>query len=122
MHPAVPILRIFDVELAKAFYLEFLGFEIEFEHRHTDNLPLYMGIGKGQCVLHLSEHFGDAAPGAHVRVQRENLDDFCDALSKKNFKFVNPGKPNEMPWGTKEITITDPFSNRLTFFEPVAPR
>jgi hypothetical protein len=29
----IPLLRIFDVERAKAFYVGFLGFAIDWEHR-----------------------------------------------------------------------------------------
>ena len=39
-----PILRIFDEVKAREFYLEFLGFTLNFEHRLNDNAPLYMGI------------------------------------------------------------------------------
>lgn len=33
LSPAIPILRIFDQAKAREFYLGFLGFEPEFEHR-----------------------------------------------------------------------------------------
>ena len=33
MHPPIPILRSFDEATAKEFYVEFLGFKIDFEHR-----------------------------------------------------------------------------------------
>lgn len=36
-----PILRIFDVELAQSFYLEFLGFQLDWQHQFEDNFPLY---------------------------------------------------------------------------------
>jgi hypothetical protein len=32
LEPAVPILRIFEEEKAKEFYLGFLGFQIDWEH------------------------------------------------------------------------------------------
>jgi hypothetical protein len=37
---AIPILRIFSVEKAKEFYLDFLGFTWDWEHRFGDNFPL----------------------------------------------------------------------------------
>ena len=64
--PPTPILRSFDEKRAKAFYLDFLGFELVFEHRFEDWAPLYMSVRKGDCVLHLSEHYGDGCPGAGV--------------------------------------------------------
>ena len=64
----VPILRSFDAARTKAFYLGFLGFKPVFEHRFEPDMPLYMGVRRGDCVLHLSEHHGDGTPGAAVRI------------------------------------------------------
>src|SRR5262245_52175620 len=59
----IPILRIFDVEKAKEFYLDYLGFKVDWEHRFEEDSPLYMQISLGEFVLHLSEHYGDGCPG-----------------------------------------------------------
>ncbi len=32
-NPAIPIFRIFSVEKAREFYLDFLGFTLDWEHR-----------------------------------------------------------------------------------------
>ncbi len=60
---AIPILRMFDERKAREFYLDFLGFSVEFEHRFEADLPLYLGISRNGLHLHLSEHHGDACPG-----------------------------------------------------------
>ena len=65
---AIPILRIVDLAKAKEFYLDFLGFRIDWEHRFADDAPVYMHIARGDLVLHLSEHHGDGSPGATVYV------------------------------------------------------
>src|ERR1700722_12232959 len=59
MGRVVPILRILDVAKAKEFYGDFLGFQIDWEHRFGPDLPLYAQISREGAVLHLSEHFGD---------------------------------------------------------------
>ena len=64
-----PILRSFDEAKARAFYLDFLGFKVVFEHRFHAGAPLYMGIARGDCHLHLSEHHGDATPGSSMRIE-----------------------------------------------------
>ena len=56
---AIPILRIFDEAKAREFYVDFLGFTIDWEHRFEPGLPLYMQVSKDDCILHLSEHHGD---------------------------------------------------------------
>jgi catechol 2,3-dioxygenase-like lactoylglutathione lyase family enzyme len=115
-----PILRSFDEARAKAFYLDFLGFSLEFEHRFADWAPLYMGVRKGDCVLHISEHYGDATPGAAVRIPVDDVAAYAAELRAKEFGNSRPGEPPETPWGTREITIADPASNRLTFFSRIA--
>jgi hypothetical protein len=40
MKSTTPILRIFDEEKAKEFYLKFLEFKLDWEHRFEDDLPL----------------------------------------------------------------------------------
>jgi hypothetical protein len=38
----IPTLRMFDVAKAREFYLDYLGFTVDFEHRFHDNAPLFM--------------------------------------------------------------------------------
>ena len=40
----IPILRILDEAKAREFYIDWLGFQIDFEHRFAPGMPLYMGI------------------------------------------------------------------------------
>lgn len=66
-----PILRIFDEAKALEFYVDFLGFKVDWQHRFEANFPLYLQVSLGECVLHLSEHHGDASPGAAVRIRHQ---------------------------------------------------
>jgi len=111
----VPILRMFDELKAKEFYVGYLGFTIDWEHRFDDGAPLYMQVSRDACVIHLSEHHGDASPGASLRIETTDVEAFQRQLSEKQYKYARPGPPQEMPWGTKDLGITDPFGNRLIF-------
>lgn len=113
-----PVLRSFDEAKAREFYIEFLGFQVDFEHRFGENFPLYMGISKGDCVLHISEHHGDASPGAAIRIATEGLTEYQQALLAKEYKYARPGIQKQ-PWGSLEMTIGDPFGNRITFVEAI---
>ena len=62
MHAPIPILRSFSEEKAREFYLGFLGFTMDWEHRFVPTAPLYLQLTRGNLVLHLSEHYGDATP------------------------------------------------------------
>jgi len=110
----VPILRIFDEAKAREFYLGYLGFVVKFEHRFEPGLPLYMGVRRDACELHLSEHHGDATPGSAIRIEVDDIRDMHRELASRNYRMLRPGIV-EQPWGTEEVILTDPFGNRITF-------
>ena len=114
-----PILRIFDEAKAKEFYVEFLGFKVDWEHRFEDGLPLYMQISKDDCVIHLSEHHGDCSPGAAMRIETSELDAFQKQLLEKQYKYARPGI-EDTPWGSRDMTVGDPFGNKLTFTNAIS--
>jgi uncharacterized glyoxalase superfamily protein PhnB len=114
--PVVPVLRSFDEARTRDFYLNFLGFAHVFEHRFADWAPLYMGVRHGDCVIHLSEHYGDATPGGCVRILVDDVAAYAAELRAKEHGNARPGEPGRTPWGTREIAIKDPSSNTLIFF------
>lgn len=118
MKAVIPILRIFDVEKAEEFYMDFLGFERQWEHRFEPDFPLYMEVSRGDCILHLSEHHGDSTPGSAVRIETSSIEDYHKGLIEKNYRFARPGL-EQKPWGTKEISVGDPFGNRIVFYERI---
>src|SRR6516225_7945682 len=93
----IPILRIFSVEKAKEFYVGYLGFAVDWEHRFEDNTPAYIQVSRAGLTLHLSEHHGDCCPGSTVFVWMTGIDTtFYDA---------------------KCVQVVDPFGNRIRFNE-----
>ena len=119
MNTVIPIFRIFDIDKAKEFYIDWLGFKIDWEHRFDENSPIYLSISKGDITLHLSEHYGDATPGSKVMINYKNLKDYCAGLQAKNYRYYKPAV-EESEWNSYIMTVTDPFGNRLMFNEPKA--
>ena len=113
---SIPTLRIFSEEKAREFYLDFLGFEVTFEHRYGDDFPLFMGIRRGACHLHLSEHHGDACPGSAISIEVQGCKEYQESLLAKDYAYCKPGG-EENDWHAWETTVRDPFGNKLTFFE-----
>lgn len=111
-----PILRIFDESKAKEFYLGFLGFTLDWEHRFGESFPLYAQVSRAGLVLHLSEHHGDASPGSTVVVIMRGVQALQKELTGKDYANMKPGI-EDLPWG-KVMSVTDPFSNRIRFTEP----
>lgn len=112
---AIPILRIFDITKAHEFYLEFLGFRIDWEHRFGENMPLYTQVSRGDLKLHLSEHAGDASPGSNMVVQTKGIAALHQELNGKKYRYMKPGLERQ-EWGT-EMMVIDPFGNRIRFIE-----
>jgi len=112
----VPILRIFSVEKAKEFYCGFLGFAVDWENRFGEDFPLYMQVSRIGLSLHLSEHHGDACPGAAVHVEMSGVDAFHRAITATPYKYFKPGI-EDAPWGARVLSVIDPFGNRLSFNE-----
>jgi catechol 2,3-dioxygenase-like lactoylglutathione lyase family enzyme len=109
----IPILRMFDETKAREFYLDFLGFTVEFEHRFAADLPLYLGISRGGVQLHLSEHHGDASPGSTIFMPVLNIDLLHEELTARRYGY---GRPEivQQDWG-QILEVYDPFGNRIRF-------
>lgn len=111
-----PILRIFDEDKAREFYVGFLGFTLDWEHRFGDDFPLYAQVSRAGLTLHLSGHHGDASPGSTVFVYMRGVRAFHAELAARDYAYNRPGL-EELPWGL-QVTVTDPFSNNIRFCEP----
>lgn len=114
----VPILRSFDEQKAKEFYVDYLGMTVDWEHRFEPSLPLYMQVSRAGLVLHLSEHHGDCCPGSTVYITMKGIREFHEELTKKNYGNLRPGI-GPTPWNTLCMELADPFGNRLRLNEPV---
>jgi catechol 2,3-dioxygenase-like lactoylglutathione lyase family enzyme len=112
----IPTLRIFDSVKAKEFYIGFLGFKVDFEHRFEPDLPLFMQISMGDVILYLSEHHGDGSPGAKIVIETTGLAAYHAALAAKRYGYARPGLVDQ-PWGATSMTIADPFYNHIEFSE-----
>jgi uncharacterized glyoxalase superfamily protein PhnB len=112
----VPIFRIFDENKAKEFYLNYLGFTLDWEHRFEPEMPLYLQLSMDELTLHLSEHHGDCCPGAAIRIEVKEIKKLHSELLAKNYAYSKPGLEST-PWGSDECRITDPFGNRIIFYE-----
>lgn len=112
----IPILRIFDVAKAKEFYVDFLGFTIDWEHRFDGVAPVYMQASRGGLVLHLSEHYGDCCPGCTVFVRVTGLNEYHREIIAKEYGYLRPGIEQTFH-NSRCMTVIDPFGNRIRFDE-----
>jgi uncharacterized glyoxalase superfamily protein PhnB len=109
----IPILRIFDVEKAKEFYVGFLCFTVDWEHHFEENTPAYIQVSRAGLVLRLSEHHGDCCPGSTVFVWMTGIEEFHQEVTSKGLR---PGIETTF-YDAKCVQVIDPFGNRIRFNE-----
>ena len=115
----IPLFRIFDLLLAKKFYVDWLGFQIDWEHQFTPNAPRYIQISRDAALIHLTEHYGDCTPGAKAFIHIDDVEALHRELATRPNPNMNPGI-EEAPWNAKVMEVTDPFGNRLCFNQSLA--
>ena len=47
----IPLLRIFDVEKAKEFYVGFPGFAVDWEHHFDQSAPAYLQVSSSTVTV-----------------------------------------------------------------------
>lgn len=90
LRSVTPILRIFDEAKAREFYVGFLGFKVDWEHRFEPGLPLYLQVSRDACILHLTEHHGDCCPGAAMRIEVDDVDRYHAELVVTDYGYAHP--------------------------------
>jgi catechol 2,3-dioxygenase-like lactoylglutathione lyase family enzyme len=104
------------VAKAKEFYIDWLGFEIEWEHQFEPNFPYYIGLKKDDIQLHLSEHHGYSVPGVTIYIVCTEVEKFHNSL--KPYKYYRPSVEKTF-YNTLLMTVQDPFGNKLCFNEEI---
>jgi catechol 2,3-dioxygenase-like lactoylglutathione lyase family enzyme len=117
-----PILRIFDYDKTIEYYVDWLGFKVDWIHEfEKGTTPKFMQVTLKDVALRLSEHHGDGSPGVHIMVDDfEGLKAYHQQLIDKKYKYNRPGL--EVPfWNENAIimTVIDPVDNQITFTEIV---
>jgi uncharacterized glyoxalase superfamily protein PhnB len=114
----LPVFRIFDVGKAVSFYVDYLGFAVDWEHRFEPGMPAYMQVTLGGLSLHLSEHHGDCCPGGSVFVWTTGLDAYYETIRRKDYKYLRPGV-EETFYGARCLKLLDPFGNKILLNEKI---
>jgi len=113
---SIPVLRMLDEGKAKAFYLDYLGFEVDWECRFSPTAPLYMQIHLGDAIMHLNGHAGEDAPTSQVNVPVLGLHNYYKYLIAKGAYDPKPCVVDPRHQGRNtDMVIVDPFGNELVF-------
>jgi predicted enzyme related to lactoylglutathione lyase len=109
-----------DVDRAKAFYVEQVGFNADHDHRVSDELRFVQLTPPGSaCSIALGEGITDAAPGSVQGMQLVVAD--ADAARAALIEGgVEVGDVQEFPWG-RFVFFSDPDGNRWSVQELQRP-
>ena len=109
---SIPVIRMLDEARARAFYVEFLGFSIDWEHRSGEGSPLYMQLRHGDSLLHLNGHAEEDAPVSEVRIPVRGVENYCEYLRGKTAEGSEPRLVD--PRGEGEGTDMNIVSDEIT--------
>jgi catechol 2,3-dioxygenase-like lactoylglutathione lyase family enzyme len=84
----VPIFRIFSLEKAREFYLDFLGFKVDWEHRFDPDAPVFMQVSRDGLAINLTEHHGGGTPGSIAYVYMTGVRELHRELSEKKYRYI----------------------------------
>jgi predicted enzyme related to lactoylglutathione lyase len=109
-----------DVDRAKAFYSEQVGFHADHDHLVTDELRFVQLTPTGSaCSISIGTGFTDKAPGSIAGLQIV-VSDVSAARAQLMDRGVQVTEIQDFPWG-KFVFFTDPDGNGWALQEIVAP-
>ena len=109
---ATPILRVADLDGSLAYYVDVLGFAVQWRDRG------FAQVGRGQASLMLSQ--GDQGrAGTWVYVGVSDADALHAELRARGATVRHP--PTNYPWGARELHVTDPDGHVLRFGADAVP-
>ena len=114
-----PQFRITDARRSIAFYVDGLGFKVDWEHRFEPGFPVFMQLTRAGQSIFLTEHADDCQVGGAAYFVVPDVDACQREFGARRVVPTEP--PENMPWGPREMVVTDPDGNRLRFASPSTP-
>lgn len=116
----VPQLRTTDMASSISFYIEKLGFSVEFNYQ-----DFYTGIRAGAQLFHLklvdekdpTISYVDEGGHFHLYLEVNGVADFAAQLKANGVLVIKD--VHETPWNTREIVIHDDQGHTLYLGEPL---
>lgn len=109
----IPQLRVASASRSLAFYVEGLGFAVDWKHQFEPGFPLFLQLTRAGQTIFLTEHTGDCQLGGAVYFKVPDVDECYRDFSVRS--VVSIERPEDTAWGTREMLVTDPDGNRLRF-------
>jgi catechol 2,3-dioxygenase-like lactoylglutathione lyase family enzyme len=118
MERAVPMLPAEDLAVAKAFYVDGLGFRVAFEASENGRSGL-LGLERGTISLTLDSPMNGHGRNACVSLEVNNADAYYREWSAR-VPVLRPSRDED--WHARTFDLLDPFGNTIFVMGPVAAR
>ncbi len=115
MEMAIPILPADDLGVARAFYVDGLGFAVRFEATEDGRTGL-LGLARGSIWLTIDAPMSGHGREACVSLEVESADRYYDEW-RERVEIRRP--PRDEPWGARTFDVLDPSGNTLFIIGPV---
>ncbi|MCV2216640.1 bleomycin resistance protein [Thauera sp. Sel9] len=114
----IPQLRTLSADRALPFYVQGLGFQVDWRHQFEPGFPCFFQLTRDGQTIFLSEHAGDCEPGGAVYFRVPDVDACHRSFVANGVAVAQP--PQDTPWEMREMLVVDPDGNRLRFASDVA--
>jgi predicted enzyme related to lactoylglutathione lyase len=113
-------LNVSDVDAAIAFYVDKCGFNLDHDHRVSDELRFVQITPPGSaCSIALVTEMGEQAPARPASIQVV-VDDADAARAELAERGLEMSETQDFPWG-RFVYFTDPDGNRWSLQQIVRP-
>jgi catechol 2,3-dioxygenase-like lactoylglutathione lyase family enzyme len=114
MERAVPVLPVDDLDVAKEFYVDKLGFEVTFEYSEDGRSGL-LGVRRGTIALTLDCPMEGHGRDACVTLEVESADRYYEEWRTR---VEMRQAPTDEDWGARTFDVIDPFGNTIFVMGP----
>ena len=114
----IPQLRITSAAASLPFYVDGLGFVVDWKHQFEPGFPLFVQLTRRDQTIFLTEHAGDCQVGGAIYFVVPDVEDCYQEFTNRGITTIE--SPHDTPWKSREMVVTDPDGNRLRFATYVA--
>jgi catechol 2,3-dioxygenase-like lactoylglutathione lyase family enzyme len=105
----VPIFNVRSLRASSSYYRDALGFKIDWQHGEP---PDFGSVSRGHSVIFMCQGC-QGTPGAWAMLFAPDVDRLHEEF--RNKKALIRMAPTNMPWGLREMHVSDPDGNVLRF-------
>ncbi|MEM8858801.1 MAG: VOC family protein [Chloroflexota bacterium] len=111
------VLSVSDLAQAKSYYIDTLGFELDFDFE----MGQYAGVKMDGVTIHLTagDFVAERIGKGSVYIFCDEIHGYFEAVKAKGANVLS--EPADQPYMMRDFTVVDPDGNMLSFGQPISP-